>query len=165
MAGESTATPFGNGAYIPDPLAQFLGRVLPSIAGPSDGYVNVHAFGGVRTPYQGGGQAFAGMAEYGALQDFVRWLNHNESDVFFCLSTQSHDGAVDGRGKRKVGKGGRARKNAVRLKALVLDLDVKPTGYPSQRAALAHLLPFCEKTRAGAPAGEQRPGPPRLRYS
>ena len=40
-------TPFGNGTYIPDPLAQFLGRVVPwSVVDPPDSYVNIHAFGG-----------------------------------------------------------------------------------------------------------------------
>jgi hypothetical protein len=118
---------------------------MPSVADPSDGFVTIHAFDGVRTPYHGGGQAFAGMAEYGAIQSFVSWLNHNESNVFFCLSTQRHDGTMDGRGKRKVGKGGRGARNARWLKALVLDLDVKPSAYASQRAALAQLLPFCEQ--------------------
>ena len=145
MAGGTATSPFGDGSYIPDPLAQFLSRVLAwSVADPPDSFVNIHAFGGSRTPYHGGGRAFASMAEYGQLQNFVSWLNHNESDVFFCLSTQRHDGTVDGRGNRKVGKGGRGVKNARWLKALVLDLDVKATGYASQRDALAALLPFCE---------------------
>ena len=145
MEGDSATTPFGDGGYIPDPLAQFLSRVLPTVADPPDSFVTIHAFGGTGSSYHGGGRAFAGLAEYGQLQNFVRWLNHNESDVFFCLSTQRHDGTVDGRGNRKVAKGGRGVKNARLLKSLVLDLDVKPGAYPSQRAALAALLPFCEK--------------------
>ena len=143
--GGSTATPFGDGAPIPDPLAQFLSRVMPSIAEPADGYVNVHAFAGTRATYHGGGRAFAGMAEYGLIQSHVGWLNLNESEVFFCLSTQVHSGTTDDRGNRKVGKGSRSRTNARWLKAFVLDLDTKAGGYPSQRSILAALLPFCER--------------------
>jgi hypothetical protein len=100
------STPFGDG--VPDPLAQFLSRVMPSVAEPVDSYVNVHAFGGSRATYHGGGRAFAGLVEFGLIRSHVNWLNLNESEVFFCLSTQVHSGTTDERGARKVGKSGRA---------------------------------------------------------
>ncbi len=56
-----TGTPFG-GSYTPDPLLQFLQRVVPwSLTDPPDSYVNIHAFGGdIPTPFKGGGRAFGG---------------------------------------------------------------------------------------------------------
>lgn len=144
--GGSTTTPFGDGTYIPDPLAQFLGRVLPwNVGDPPDSFVNIHALGGTGPTYQMGGRAFAGMADYGLLQNFVGFLNHIKAQVFFCLSMQPYVGQPDGRGNRKVGKHDRKAINARWLKSFVLDLDVKPTGYPSQEAALAALLPFLDE--------------------
>lgn len=144
--GGSTTTPFGDGTYIPDPLAQFLGRVLPwNVGDPPDSFVNIHALGGTGPTYQMGGRAFAGMADYGLLQNFVGFLNHIKAQVFFCLSMQPYVGQPDGRGNRKVGKHDRKAINARWLKSFVLDLDVKPTGYPSQEAALAVLLPFLDE--------------------
>jgi len=147
-------TPFGNGTYIPDPLAQFLGRVVPwSVANPPDSFVNIHAFGGnLAMPYRGGGRAFGGMDEYGQLQNFTGFLNHIQAQVFFCLSGQGYTGQTDGRGNRKLSKGDRKATNARWLRSLVLDLDVKDKGYASQGAALAALLPFFDKIGI-------RPGP------
>ena len=141
--GGSTGTPFGDGTYVPDPLAQFLGRVVPW---GDASFVYIHAFGGdLAMPYRGGGRAFASMDEYGQLQNFTGFLNHIRAEAFFCLSGQSVGGQVDGRGNRKVSKGDRKATNARWLRSFVLDLDVKPTGYPSQQAALASALPFFDK--------------------
>ena len=63
-----TATPFGESTPIPDPLAQFLSRVMAEVV---DSYVNIHAFGGSRATYHGGGRAFAGMVEYGLILGLV----------------------------------------------------------------------------------------------
>jgi hypothetical protein len=133
-------TPFDTGTYTPDPLAQFLGRVVPwSVADPPDSFVNIHAFGGGgQVTYRGGGRAYANMAEYGFLQGFVQWLNRINAEVFFCISAQSQYGLLKGNHRTA----SRKRENARLLRALVLDLDVKPTGYPSQQAALTALLPF-----------------------
>jgi hypothetical protein len=136
---QATVNPFG-GSYIPDPLAQFLSRVVPwAQSQPPEGYVNIHAFGGaIGMPYRGGGRAFGGMDEYGQLQDFVGYLNRIGAEVFYCISAQATFGEQKGSSRKPL----RRRENATLLRALVLDLDVKPTGYASQRAALAALLPF-----------------------
>ena len=141
--GGSTGTPFGDGSYIPDPLAQFLGRVVPwSVAEPPDSYVNIHAFGGDGTvTYQGGGRAYASMGEYGFIQNFVGYLNRINAEVFVCISSKSQHAGAKGSNRRA----SRKREHVHQLRSLVLDLDVKPTGYPSQEAALAALLPFLDE--------------------
>ena len=137
--GGSTGTPFGDGSYIPDPLAQFLSRVVPW---GDASYVNIHAFGGnTATPFKGGGRAYGSMADYGHLQSFVGYLNHIQAQVFFCISSKSqHEGMANGQRRAS-----RKREHVHQLRSLVVDLDVKPTGYPSQAAALAAWLPFCDE--------------------
>ena len=146
MTGD-TISAFG-GAEIPDELARFLARVLAwSTAGPPS-YVNIHAFTPKQNPKVqfrrvGGGRAYASLTEYAELQQFLFLLNRDEDEVFFCLSTRSaHKGS--GRDHLKASRSKRVNQ-PVQLKALVLDLDVKPKGYPSQRAALAAVLPFLER--------------------
>jgi hypothetical protein len=146
VAEGSTVQPFGGGAYIPDPLAQFLSRVVPW----GHGYVGLHAF----TPkyvkdrqYRrgGGGEAYASMDEYGQMQQYVALINRDGDEVFVCMS--SRDGfkeevvRASGRRVRKADRN--HRKTApVALKAVWLDLDV-PKNYPTQEAALAALRAFC----------------------
>jgi hypothetical protein len=140
---EST-TPFGGGTGNAAPLAQFLGCVVPwSLTDPADSFVNIHAFGGNGTvTYKGGGRAYASMVEFGFLQSFVAFLNRIDAEIFFCLSAQSQYETM--KGNHRVAS--RGRKFARWMRSLVLDLDVKPTGYPSQAAALAALLPFLDDT-------------------
>ena len=142
LAGENTD-------FVPDPLAQFLGRVL---AWSADSYVNIHADGGKRTEYAMGGQAFRGWDEYVQLKRHVDWLNVNQSDVYFCLATMAtYNEAQSKPNKRRAYR----RKNPEHvklLKAFVIDLDVKPKGYPDQHAALKAVLPFLDKL--GLKAGE-----------
>jgi hypothetical protein len=143
-------TAFG-GVPAPDPLAQFLGRVLAwSATDPPDSYVNIHGFtpkGHVAArqfPRKGGGRAYGSMLEYGQLTQFLWMLDRAEDEVFFCISTRSAHKGVDKQGNRKATRA-KALNRPVRLKAFVLDLDVKPKGYPSQRAALAAALPFFDR--------------------
>jgi hypothetical protein len=143
-------TAFG-GVPAPDPLAQFLGRVLAwSATDPLDSYVNIHGFtpkehvAARQFPRKGGGRAYASMVEYGQLQQFLWMLDRDGDEVFFCISTRSAHNGVDKQGNRKASRA-KAVNRAVRLKAFVLDLDVKPKGYPSQRAALAAVLPFFDR--------------------
>lgn len=140
MAEGSTINPFGSGSgYTPDLLAQFLGRVVPwATQSPPEGYINIHADGG---PFKGGGHAFASMEEYGELQSFANYLNRVSAQVFFCLSQQDRFKELNKQGRRKAARG---RKFARLAKAFVLDLDVKPGGYPSQKAALLAVLPFLD---------------------
>ena len=145
--GGSTGTPFGDGSYIPDPLAQFLGRVVPwDVGDPPDSFVNIHVFGGnLATPFKGGGRAFGSMADYGRLQNFAGYLNTIQAEVFFSRARIAFHSQPNARGDRKVSKGDRKAENVRWMRSFVLDLDVKPSGYPSQAAALAALLPFLDK--------------------
>lgn len=142
-------TAFG-GVPMPDPLAQFLGRVLAwSATDPPDSYVNIHGFtpkdavAGRQFPRKGGGRAFGSMLEYQQLTQFLWMLDRDGDEVFFCISTRSAHKGVDKQGNKKATRA-KALNRPVRLKAFVLDLDVKPKGYPSQRAALAAVLPFLD---------------------
>lgn len=138
MTGTTTG-PFG-GEYTPDPLGQFLARVVPW---SPDSYVNIHAFGGTgRLPYKGGGRAFQGLEELGLIQSHVDYLNSVQAEIFFCISAQKENKGLDERGRNRRAR--RSRENVHLIKSFVLDLDVKPKGYPSQRAALAAVLPFFE---------------------
>lgn len=138
----TTIGPFG-GPYIPDPLAQFLSRVVPwSTTQPPESYVNIHAFGGaLAMPYRGGGRAFGSLDEYGELQGFVSFLNRIGAEAFFCVSAQATYAELKGNNRKPL----RSRPNARLARSFVLDLDVKPTGYSSQRAALAAVLPFFDE--------------------
>jgi hypothetical protein len=143
-------TAFG-GVPAPDPLAQFLGRVLAwSTTDPPDAYVNIHGFtpkehvAARQFPRKGGGRAYASMLEYPQLQQFLWMLDRDGDEVFFCISTRSAHKGVDKQGNKKATRA-KALNRPVRLKAFVLDLDVKPKGYPSQRAALAAALPFFDR--------------------
>lgn len=139
-------TAFG-GVPAPDPLAQFLGRVLAWAApGEPETYVNIHAFTpkaaleGRRFPRKGGGRVYTSLVDLGQIEQFLFQLNRDGDEVFFCISTRSGY-KTDKQGNRKATRD-RAINRPVRLKAFVLDLDVKAKGYPSQRAALAAVLPF-----------------------
>jgi len=135
-------SPFGGGTFTPDPVQAFLHRVVAwSLADPPDSYVNVHAFGGtIATPFRGGGRAFAGPEGPAEAQSFVDYLNRIEAEVFFCCAAvNDYDREHSVRYLRALRKGIKP----VWYKSLVLDLDVKPDRYSSQRQALAAWLPFC----------------------
>jgi hypothetical protein len=132
-----------------DPRAQFLSRVVPwSIAGAPETFVNLHGFtpkSNPRTNYRrkGGGRAYAGLAELPALLAFADLLNHDGDEVFFCLSARSDHAGTNRWGNRKASRNSAISK-PVWLRSFVLDLDVKPSAYPSQRTALAAALPWLE---------------------
>lgn len=140
-------TAFG-GVPAPDPLAQFLGRVVAwSAPGEPDTYVNIHGFtpkteaATRQFPRKGGGRAYTSMVEYGQMQQFLWLLDQAGDEAFFCISTRSGFKGTDKQGNRKATRA-KAVNRAVRLKAFVLDLDIKPKGYRSQHEALAAALPF-----------------------
>lgn len=147
MAG-SDDTAFG-GTAVPDLLAQFLIRVLAwGAPGEPTSYVNIHAWTPKARPRdsyprKGGGRAYASMLDYGQLQQFVWLLNRDGDEGFFCISTRSaHGGELRG-GHFKASRN-KAVNRPVQLKSFVLDLDVKKGAYPSQRSALAAVLPFLD---------------------
>ena len=136
---------FGGGTSEPSPLLRFLQRVVPwSVADPPDSFVNIHAIGGLSPPlvrpFGGGGRSFGGPTGIWDAAEFVTYLNRVEAQVFFCLSAQSDYDRERTKGRNRVAfrRGIKARS----LKAFGLDLDVKPKAYPSQKAALAAVLPF-----------------------
>ena len=136
------ASPFGGGTFTPDPLLQFLQRVVVwSMADPPDSFVNIHAFGGdIPTPFRGGGRAFGGPSGPAEAADFIAWLNRINAEVFFCCAAvDTYDREHSGRHPRALRKGIKALWH----RSLVLDLDVKDGRYASQREALAAWLPFC----------------------
>jgi hypothetical protein len=144
----------GSPTYTDD-LALFLGRVAAwSGEKPPNSYVNIHCITPDSSPRKaqayaarGGGRAFASMDEYGDILDYVRNATRNGDGVYLCMSSRSAY-------EQATTKGGKSYRRALRkaprsypvaLKALWLDLDVKPDAYPSQREALRAALPFFDK--------------------
>ena len=133
----TTVNPFG-GDYTPDPLAQFLSRVVPWVPG---GYVNIHYdFPGKRgVP----GRAYAALDEYGTLKGLIDWLNAKGSNLYFCIAqVADFEGLNPKNGERKARRKGAIARWA---RSFVLDLDVKRGAYPSQKAALTAVLPWLDK--------------------
>jgi len=136
----TTVDPFG-GNFVPDPLAQFLSRVVPwSMATPPEGYVNIHYdFPGKRgVP----GRAYASLDEYTILRGFIDWLNGRGSNLYFCIASVTDFEATDAKQNRKARrKGAQARLS----RSFVLDLDVKRGAYATQKDALSAVLPWLDK--------------------
>lgn len=138
-------TPFGGDVPMLDPLVQFLGRVL---AWSADSFVNFHGFtpkaqAGREYARRGGGRAFTSLMQYAEIQQYLYVLDRAGDEAFFCISTRSAHKGTDARGRLKATRD-KSLNRPVQLKAFVLDLDVKPRGYPSQKAALQAVLPFLE---------------------
>lgn len=147
MGGFGTA--FG-GVPTPDPLAQFLGRVLAWCApGEPTTYVNIHGLtpkwvkeGERRFVRKGGGRVYSTLVEYPQIQQFLFQMEREENEAFFCISTRSAY-KLDRKGNPAATRS-KGVNRAVRLKAWVLDLDVKAKGYRSQRDALRAGVAFLE---------------------
>jgi len=140
------------GPTYTDDLAHYLGRVAPwSGAGEPISYINIH----LHTPagsqqahrWHMGGRAFASMQEYGDIQSLVNDANRRGDAVFLCMSSRDAAQMATTKGGRTFRKALRKapRSNPVALRALWLDLDVKPGAYADQRAALTAVVPFFDK--------------------
>ena len=120
-----------------DQTATFMARVIPWPKDAEPGYCNLHWTvpnkTGMRGHAYGNIQDFMGMARWGASKPEA------VKDIYFCLSSQTTTGKVINGKATALRNGG----NVHRLKALWLDVDVKPDkGYPTTDAAIAALEKF-----------------------
>jgi hypothetical protein len=123
-----------------DDVAQFIARVVPSPEN-GQGYINLHwTMVGRRT-----GKPIWTGKPCGSVAEFIRLMNWAKSlpttrDIYYCLSLQSRT-LTNKRGKQTVA---RSQADALALKALWLDIDVKepPKGYATVQEAWAALHDF-----------------------
>jgi hypothetical protein len=124
-----------------DGIAQFMARVVPWPEGDAaPGYVNVHW----TIPQPTGKPRWTGkpVRSIAELQSLVKWVlsRPNAGDIYYCLSLQSKAGV----NKRGNPVAERSLQNALAVKALWLDIDVKepPKGYATVQEAWAALKGF-----------------------
>jgi Domain of unknown function (DUF927) len=134
---------------MPASIKEFLSRVVPW-PGEGPGYVNLH----YTLKRDDGGKPFwSGLptrtvdelksrATWAAQQPFVK-------DIYFCTSLQS-DMHTDKKGKARPV---RLQKNVLGMRAIFLDVDVKPPpkGYPTLTEALHAIGKFCEAAKLPSP--------------
>ena len=128
-------------------IEDFLGRVVPWPAGPqAAGLINLHWTSpkgpGMRgRPYTSVTDLLS-MAQWGATKPSVM------KDIYFCLSSQKAAGKVI----RGTATALRNSQNVHRVKALWMDIDVKPDkGYATTIEAIDALTVFCETTNIPFP--------------
>lgn len=120
-------------------------RVVPWPGAGAPGYVNLHW----RMDSEDKKKSFWGGRPFQTVENLlsmVNWCNERPAtikDQYFCLSLQSEQGKYSkGRATAK-----RVAANAMSLKAIWLDVDVKaaPKGYPTLEDALDAVAKFVEK--------------------
>jgi hypothetical protein len=122
-----------------DDARSFLARVVPW----GDGYVNLHwRFQGAGYDRPGwGGRATHTLDE--ALGSLRFQLNKPTTlDIYVCMSSQ-REAIIREHGNRHWAAALRSSPNAVALRSLFVDVDVKEGGYPSTREALSAVHVFC----------------------
>ena len=121
---------------VPD----FLARVLPWAAPGAAGFINLHwtfpANKGM------GGRPFTTLVDFMAYIDTAKNRSATIKDIYFCLSMQEKTGPT----KNGYATAYRNRDNVAGLKAVWLDLDVKPSAYKTTVEALDALFEFCQTT-------------------
>ncbi len=134
-------------AHINDPgavadAASFLSRVIPWPAAGESGVVNVHWM--IRDPKTGskfwGGRPHTELTGFLNLVQWAIGRPQTIQDIYYCLSLQAKVGK-SGRGKATAA---RSAADALALKAIWLDVDVKapPKGYADRGEALQVLKQF-----------------------
>jgi hypothetical protein len=146
----------------------FMAAVVPWPASPNDaGWVNLHySFIGRDGKYVDkplGGACFKEIGGgYGTFMNAVQWrLAHPDrtKSMWFCMSMQKHEHVIlDKHGKPKAQ---RSAKDAVFLKSIWIDVDIKPNNpkcYPDINTALAALQAFVQKVGLPPPSAVVRSG-------
>jgi hypothetical protein len=131
-----------------DDAQKFLSRVVPW---DGESFVNLHwRFKGEGYDRPGwGGRATRSIDEaLGSLRYQVRKLS--TLDIYICMSSQRL-ARVEKHNGREWNAAMRIGSNAVALKALYADLDVKDGAYENTREALAALYSFCDGIRLPRP--------------
>ena len=163
VPGASPASPdaaHGNGsaanarAATEDEIELFMRRVVPwPESHEAAGFVNLHwtFWDGDEPPAN---PSWCGIPTK-SVQEFMKalaWVRarKNTRDIYFCLSLQSQTR----RNKRGRVVAARSKSNALALKAIWLDIDVKepPKGYATLTDALAALSAFCDSIALPPPS-------------
>ena len=131
-----------------DKEADFLRRVVPWPLDGTPGVINVHW----TKPDKPGmpGKPVTRLDDFISLAEWAK--NHPSicKDIYFCLSLQSSVGSVvNGKTTAK-----RSKANALALKAVWLDIDVKapPKGYETLQGALAAVKQFIDELKLPQPS-------------
>jgi hypothetical protein len=129
-AAGSTLRPFST--------RDFLSRVLPWPAPDQSGWCNVHyTIPGKDVGYPG--RPYKELDKFLAMVDWGKAHPKNVSDIFFCLSRQSQVGEKIGNTFRAL----RRKENALAIKAIYLDVDVKEgRGYEDILSAVKAVNAF-----------------------
>jgi len=142
---------------LDDSAKEFFARVVPwpvEDQGRYTGYINVHwSFPGRGGKKFWAGRAFQTKDKFFSFIDWLSGLKDSEHDIYFCLSLQKE--MVFEKGKQKAV---RLAANALALKSIWLDLDVKTPGvhkdkleYYTIEGALGALTAFVRSNNLPAP--------------
>lgn len=128
----------------------FLSRILPSEIG-NGAHLNIHWM----SRNEDGRKYWDGRAN-DSLDEAIRtlnWVNRlGGKDIYVCMSLQAnYEAKISGNG-HEYRKAIRLSEDAVALKSLYVDIDVKEDAYPSTEAALAALRGFIEATGLPMPS-------------
>lgn len=131
-------------------IAKFISRVVPWALDGNSGFINSHwRLKGAQGFYWGG-------RPHNTVDSFISSIHwalkrpQKITDIYFCLSLQAKVGQ-ETRGKPGVA---RSASNALALKSIWLDIDVKdtPKGYASKEEALAALDEFLKAANLPFPS-------------
>ncbi|MGO9401564.1 MAG: primase-helicase family protein [Xanthobacteraceae bacterium] len=125
----------------------FLRRVLPWPPPGQRGFCNVHWF----TPqHHVGGRPFTSLQDFMGMVEWCKAHPDIAKEIYFCTSLQGEVGPKVGLHHRAL----RNHKNAVSIKAIFLDVDVKapPRGYKDVNEAHAAVTEFVGKTGLPPPS-------------
>jgi hypothetical protein len=122
-------------------ITGFMARVMPWPSSDEPGYVNLHWLNGAAMP----GRPFRLLDDF--MQRVVYMAQRTRWDIYYCLSSQAKTGKI----YRKEVTAARHKRDALKLKAIWLDMDVKPGAYNSVGDSIAAITKFCEETAVPAP--------------
>jgi len=125
----------------------FLLRILPWPPDDEPGYINVHAqchMPDGKTPWTGLPTRDIDQF-FQVVQKYLGW--QSKPDLYYCMSRQGKT-ATSTKGETRAAK---SQQEALALKSLYIDLDVKEGGYGNQKEALADLSDFCTQAKIPFP--------------
>src|SRR5262249_38641 len=122
---------------------EYLARVVPWPAENEPGYVNLHW----TVPGHNEEQRFCRGRAVRTLEEAekaLKWAlgKPDTLDIYVCMSLQSECEEITTKTGYKIKGAKRNQENALALKSLFLDVDVKDKGYRSEKEAVAALIAF-----------------------
>jgi hypothetical protein len=131
-----------------DNAKKFLARAVPWPEPPDDWWVTVHwTFERDGRTFMGKGRAFKTLADAAYWIERIR--DQRKADVYVCMSAQAVAAEATSTGGWKYHIPDRKAHNAVCLRSLWLDIDVKPGAFADTRSAFYAFASFLQ--RSGMP--------------